>query len=73
MALAIGVPTIKLGELQTSSEGQKSIPVCYASDQGDRVFTFPGQQDVPFNPCAYQEPDASRLSLCFSQTDVLNR
>ena len=65
MALPIGIPQIKLGDLQSSSKGQKSIPISYANDQqGDRVFIFPGKLEVPFNPAAFQQPDATRLNLC---------
>ena len=70
MTLPIAVPQIKLGELQTSSKGQKSLPVMYANEvQGDRVFIFPGRLEVPFKPTAYQQPEASRLNLCFAPTD----
>ena len=68
MALPIGVPQIKLGDLQTSSKGQRSIPISYANDRGERVFVFPGKQEVPCNPTAYQQPEASRLNLCFTPT-----
>ena len=63
--MSLCVPQIVLGEVHTSSKGQKSIPISYASNQGDRVFIFPGKQDVPFSPAAYQQPDANRLNLCF--------
>ena len=66
MSLPIGIPQITLAEVQTTSKGQKSIPIAYANNGGDRVFIFPGRQDVPFNPAAYQNPDASRLNLCYT-------
>ena len=69
MSLAIGIPQIVLGNVHTSGKGQKSIPVSYANDKGDRVFVFPGRLDVPFNPTAYQQPDASRLNLCFTPSE----
>ena len=69
MSLPIGIPQIILGDVQTSSKGQKSIPISYANDQGDRVFIFPGKLEVPFNPSAFQQPEASRLNLCFTPSD----
>ena len=69
MALPIGVPQITLGEIQTSSKGARSIPISYAGDQRDRVFIFTGKQEVPFNPAAYQNAEATRVNLCFAPTD----
>ena len=60
-------PAIVLGDLQVSGKGQKSIPVI-GSDLKNEAYVFPRKMPVPFNPSAYQNAEANRLSLCFTPT-----
>ena len=62
-------PAITLGDVQISGRGQKSIPV-FGAD-GKPIYLFPGSMEVPFNASAFQNPDASRVTLCMNPTDSL--
>ena len=60
------IPAITLGALQSSGRGQKSIPIL--GSDGKAVFLYPGALEVPFNASAYQNPEASRVNLCYTPT-----
>ena len=62
-------PAITLGDVQISGRGQKSIPV-FGAD-GKPIYLFPDSMDIPFNASAFQNPDASRVTLCMNPTDRL--
>ena len=63
------VPSIRLGDLQISGRGQKSIPL-YQAD-GKQLYVFPGTMDIPFNASAFQNSDATRVNLCMTPDDNL--
>ena len=60
------IPAITLGALQSSGRGQKSIPIL--GSDGKPVYLYPGALEVPFNASAYQNPEASRVNLCYTPT-----
>ena len=64
------IPTITPGQVQTSWRGQKSIPI-YDKETGGSVHLAPGSLSVLFSASAYQDPEATRLNLCFSPSPEL--
>ncbi len=67
--MSSSIPAITLGAVQSSGRGQKSIPI--TGNDGKQVYLYPDALQVPFNASAFQNPDASRVSLCFTPTDSL--
>ena len=65
--MASGIPAFKVGALQTNGKS-KSLSIVGADGKPD-VYLYPGFLQVPFNASAYQNPEASRLNLCFNVDD----
>ena len=62
---SIEVSSLKLGELQVSSKGTKQVPI---TQNGEVLKWTPGPLQVLFHPKAYNNPNASRVSVCFKST-----
>ena len=58
---------IKLGELQITGRGQKSIPIFQANDKP--YYVLPKAMDIPFNATAFQNTEATRVNLCYTPDD----
>ena len=60
--MPLEVSSLKLGELQVSSKGSKQVPL---TQNGEVLKWTPGPLQVLFHPKAYNDPNASRASVCF--------
>ena len=56
---------LKLGELQVTGKGAKHTPLTI---NGETLKWTPGPSQVLFHPKAYNDPSASRVSVCFRST-----
>ena len=62
--MATPISDISLGEVTTSSKGAKAIPLV------NPLFLQPGPLRVVWKPSAFQQPDASRVNICFAPDDA---
>ena len=60
--------SLSLGELQISSKGAKQIPL---HSSGEPLTWRPGPLRVQWEPKAFNDPDASRVAICFQSTDAV--
>lgn len=58
--------SLSLGELLISSKGSKQVPL--ASQNAPLVWR-PGPLRVQWQPKAFNDPEASRVAICFQATD----
>ena len=63
--MPIAEMTLKLGELTLTGKGAKMVPL---TSGGDILKWTPGPLQILFQPKAYQDPTASRVSVCFKST-----
>ena len=59
---------LSLGELFTNSKGAKSVSI-FCND--DRLLWRPGPLKVHWQPKAFNDPSAMRVSICFQTTDAV--
>ena len=64
---SLDISAIKLGALQISTKGAKSIPVSLANDKS--VFLQAGPLTPQFEPSALNDAIATRVNLCLSLND----
>jgi hypothetical protein len=57
---------LSIGELLLTPKGAKQVPI-FDSDQP--LFWRPGKLNVLWQPKAFNDPDASRVAICFSSTE----
>ena len=62
----IDTSSLRLGDTVTSAKGAKSIPIAYA-DSTPCVWQ-PPPMSVLWQPQAYNDPEATRVNICFSPT-----
>ena len=62
--MATPISDISLGEATTSSKGAKAIPLVVP------LILQPGPLRVVWKPSAFQQPDASRVNICFALDDA---
>ena len=62
----IDTSCLRLGDTVTSAKGAKSIPIAYA-DSTPCVWQ-PPPMSVLWQPQAYNDPEATRVNICFSPT-----
>ena len=65
--MATPTSDISLGEVIVSGKGAKTIPL---SSGGAPIVWHPGPLRVVFRPSAFQQPDASRVNICFAASDA---
>jgi hypothetical protein len=56
---------LKLGDLQLTGKGAKHIPI---TRNNEALKWNPGPSQILFHPKAYNDPSASRVSVCFRST-----
>ena len=56
---------LKLGELALTGKGAKMVPL---TAQGEVLKWTPGPLQILFQPKAFNDPSASRVSVCFRST-----
>ena len=56
---------LKLGELQVTGKGAKHVPL---TSNGETLKWTPGVSQILFHPKAFNDPSASRVSVCFRST-----
>ena len=56
---------LTLGDLQVSSKGAKQFPL---NDREEPLLWKPGPLHVLWQPSAFKDPEASRVTICFSST-----
>ena len=67
----IAVANLAFAPLFTTAKGAKQLPVLYTN--GDPVSWQPEQfMEVPFEPSAFGDPEASRVTLCFTPSEALS-
>ena len=59
---------LSIGDLVISSKGGKSVPI-YDCEQP--LLWKPGPIQVAWQPKAYNDPDATRVAICFHSTDAV--
>ena len=59
---------LKLGELTLIGKGAKVAPL---TSKGDTLRWTPGPSQILFQPKAYNDPTASRVSVCFRSTSEI--
>ena len=67
----IAVANLAFAPLFTTAKGAKQLPVLCTN--GDPVSWQPEQfMEVPFEPSAFGDPEASRVTLCFTPSETLS-
>ena len=67
---SIDIPNLAFSPLITTAKGAKQLPALYKN--GDPVAWHAERfMEVPFEPSAFGDPDASRVTLCINPSDVL--
>ena len=65
---ALETNALKLGEVTLLRKGAKVAPL---TSNGDVLKWTPGPLQVLFQPKAFNDPNASRVSVCFSSNDEI--
>ena len=66
----IDIPNLVFSSLITTAKGAKQLPALYKN--GDPVAWHTEHfMEVPFEPSAFGDPDASRVTLCFAPSEAL--
>ena len=66
----IALPNLAFSSLITTAKGARQLPGLYRN--GDPVAWHVEQfMEVPFEPSAFGDPDASRVTLCVTPSDAL--
>lgn len=60
--------SLKLGELQVNGKGAKHIPL---TSNGGVLKWTPGPSQILFHPKAFNDPSASRVSVCFRSSGAI--
>ena len=67
---AIDISNLAFAPLFTTAKGAKQLPVLYKN--GDAVaWQTDEYMEVPFEPSAFNDPEASRVTLCVTPSDTL--
>ena len=67
----LAVANLAFAPLFTTAKGAKQLPVLYTN--GDPVAWQPEQfMEVPFEPSAFGDPEAFRVTLCFTPSETLS-
>ena len=60
--MPLEISDLSLGDVQVNSKGAKQVPL----HQGHNTLTWqPGPLRVKFQPAAFNDPSATRVSICF--------
>ena len=59
---------LKLGELQVTGKGAKHVPLTFNSET---LKWTPGPSQILFHPKAFNDPSASRVSVCFKSNPAI--
>ena len=72
MAATFDVATLAFAPLVTTAKGAKQLPAL--TTDGDPVVWQPLEWcSVPFEPSAFSDPDANRVTLCVTPSDAMAR
>ena len=67
---AIDHTNLAFSALLTSAKGSKQLPALYTD--GQTIIWQPDEfAEVPFEPSAFNDPEANRVTLCISPTDSM--
>ena len=67
---AINIPDLAFGLLVTTSKGSKQLPALYKD--GSSVSWQPDAMEIPFEPSAFQDPEANRVTLCMTPSSAVS-
>ena len=68
MTPSLEMSSLKLGELVVTGKGSKLVPL---TSQGNVLKWTPGSLQILFQPKAYNDPSAARVSVCFKSTSEI--
>ena len=66
---SLDITALKLGALQVSAKGAKQVPIFYTNERS--VFLTLGPLSALFEPSAFGDPEASRVNLVLSTSEVV--
>ena len=62
---SLEISSLKLGELTLIGKGAKQVPL---TSHGEALKWTPGPSQIMFQPKAFNDPSANRVSVCFRST-----
>ena len=68
MAATIDISQLNFAALAVAAKGSKQVPALY-SDGSSVVFQPETLFEVPFEPSAFNDPEATRVTLCLNPTE----
>ena len=65
---AFDLTALQIGDLVTSGKGAKTAPF---TSEGKSVFANLGPMQIPFEPSAFQDPEATRVNMVFRPPEAV--